>query len=193
MSPPAPTMPSPGTMPPLRIEGRIQLLRNVKVMVDADLAELYGVPTKALNQAVKRNIRRFPPDFMFQLTAAEKAEVVTNCDHLQKLKYSKALPFGFTEFGAIALANVLASDQAIEMGIHVVRAFVRLRQEAILHQDLAKRLADIEEKTGQLEMSQDTFSRNTRNQLRQVFDAIRELTMPPDPPKRPMGFVHPSE
>lgn len=176
-----------------RIEGRIQVLRGLKVMIDADLAELYGVPTKALNQAVKRNAGRFPPDFMFQLDAAEKVEVVTNCDHLSKLKFSRSLPFAFTEFGAVALANVLASDQAVEMGIYVVRAFVRLRQAASLNEDLAKRLAEIEEKTERLEMSHDTFSRNTRNQLRQVFEAIRELTMPPEPPKRPIGFVTPEE
>jgi len=172
-----------------RIEGRIQLLRGLKVMIDADLAELYGVPTKALNQAVKRNAGRFPPDFMFQLDAAEKAQVVTNCDHLKKLKFSKSLPFAFTEYGAVALANVLASAQAVEMGIYVVRAFVRLRQAASLHEDLAKRLAELEDKTERLEMSHDTFSRNTRNQLRQVFEAIRALTVPPDPPKRPIGFV----
>lgn len=176
-----------------RIEGRIQVLRGLKVMIDADLAELYGVPTKALNQAVKRNAGRFPPDFMFQLDAAEKAEVVTNCDHLQRLKFSRALPFAFTEYGAVALANILASAQAVEMGIYVVRAFVRLRQAASLHEDLAKRLAELEEKTQRLELSHDTFSRNTRNQLRQVFEAIRELTMPPDPPKRPIGFVPPEE
>ena len=134
-----------------RIEGRIQVLRGLRVMIDADLASLYGVPTKALNQAVKRNAHRFPIDFMFQLDAAEKAEVVTNCDHLSKLKFSKALPFAFTEYGAVALANVLASTQAVEMGIYVVRAFVRLRQAASVHEDLAKRLADLEEKTERLE------------------------------------------
>jgi len=176
-----------------RIEGRIQVLRGLRVMIDADLAGLYGVPTKALNQAVKRNARRFPPDFMFQLDAAEKTEVVTNCDHLSKLKFSKALPFAFTEYGAVALANVLASTQAVEMGIYVVRAFVRLRQAASLHEDLAKRLAELEEKTERLESSHDTFSRNTRNQLKQVFDALRELMAPPDLPKRPIGFVTPED
>ena len=88
-----------------RIEDRIQLIRGLRVMIDADLAQLYGVPTKVLNQSVKRNGGRFPTDFMFQLDAAEKAEVVTNCDHLQKLKFSKALPFAFTEYGAVALAT----------------------------------------------------------------------------------------
>ena len=176
-----------------RIEGRIQVVRGLRVMIDADLAELYGVPTKALNQAVKRNAGRFPPDFMFQLDSAEKAEVVTNCDHLSKLKFSRALPFAFTEYGAVALANVLASAQAVEMGIYVVRAFVRLRQAVSLHADLAKRLEELETKTERLELSHDTFSRNTRIQLKQVFDAIRELTMPPDPPKRPIGFVTPEQ
>jgi hypothetical protein len=130
---------------------------------------------------------------MFQLDAAEKAEVVTNCDHLSKLKFSRALPFAFTEFGAVALANILASSQAVEMSIYVVRAFVRLRQAASLHEDLAKRLAEIEEKTERLELSHDTFSRNTRSQLRQLFDAVRELTMPPEPPERPLGFMTPEE
>lgn len=176
-----------------RIEGRIQVVRGMKVMIDADLAELYGVPTKVLNQAVKRNAGRFPTDFMFQLDAAEKAEVVTNCDHLAKLKFSKSLPYAFTEYGAVALANVLASSQAVEMGIYVVRAFVRLRQAAGLHEDLAKRLAELEEKTERLELSHDTFSRNTRVQLRQLVEAIRELTTPPEPAKRPIGFVAPEE
>lgn len=176
-----------------RIEGRIQVIRGLRVMIDADLADLYGVPTKALNQAVKRNAGRFPPDFMFQLDAAERAEVVTNCDHLHKLKFSRARPYAFTEYGAVALANVLASAQAVEMGIYVVRAFVRLRQAASLHEDLAKRLIELEEKTERLELSHDTFSRNTRNQLRQVFEALRELMTPPDPPKRPIGFVQSQE
>ncbi len=178
-----------------RIEGRIQVMRGLRVIIDADLATLYGVPTKVLNQAVKRNAGRFPPDFMFQLDAPEKAEVVTNCDHLQKLKFSKALPFAFTEYGAVALANVLASAQAVEMGIYVVRAFVQLRQASAVHADLAKRLTELELSTERLELSHDTFSRNTRNQLRQVFEALRELAdkvTPPEPPpspKRSIGFL----
>ncbi len=176
-----------------RIEGRIQLVRGLKVMIDVDLAALYGVPTKRLNEQVKRNRERFPGDFLLQLNAAEKAEVVANCDHLQKLKFSKALPYAFTEHGAIQAANVLASAQAVEMGIYVVRAFVRLRLAASTHADLAKRLAELEMKTESIELSHDTFSRNTRMQLKQVFDAIRELMTPPDPPKRPIGFVPPQD
>ena len=181
------------TMVP-RIEGRIQVIRGLRVIIDADLATLYGVDTRTLNQAVKRNAGRFPQDFMFQLEAPEKAEVITNCDHLQKLKFSKSMPFAFTEYGAVALANVLASAQAVEMGIYVVRAFVQLRQASSVHADLAKRLTELELSTERLELSHDTFSRNTRNQLRQVFEALRELAdkaAPPVPPapKRSIGFL----
>lgn len=176
-----------------RIEARIQTIRGQRVMIDSDLAEVYGVLTKALNQAVKRNAGRFPGDFMFQLNEAEKTEVVTNCDHLRKLKFSKVLPYAFTEHGAIQAANVLASAQAVEMGIYVVRAFVQLRQAASLHADLAKRLTQLELTTERLEMSHDTFSRNTRAQLRQVMDALKELMEPPQSPKRPIGFITPDD
>lgn len=181
------------TVPGPHIEGRIQRVRGLRVMLDVDLAVLYGVATKRLNEQVKRNRERFPADFLFQLTAAEKAEVIANCDHLQKLKFSKALPYAFTEHGAIQAANVLASPQAVEMGIFVVRAFVHLREAASVHADLAKRLADLEMKTESLELSHDTFSRNTRLQLRQLLDAMRELTVPPESSKRPIGFVYPKE
>lgn len=162
-------------------------------MVDADLAGLYGVTTKVLNQAVKRNASRFPSDFMFQLNSTEKTEVVTNCDHLSKLKFSKSLPYVFTEHGAIQAANVLASPQAIGMGIYVVRAFVQLRQAAISHTDLAKRLTDLEMKVEGAEIKTDAFALNTRNQLRQIFDALHALTQPPDPPKRAIGFILPPD
>ena len=182
-----------GMVPLERIESRILLIRGQRVMIDADLAELYGVPTKALNQAVKRNAARFPADFMFQITPEEKQEVVTNCDHLAKLKFSKSLPFAFTEHGAIQASNVLASPQAVEMGVYVVRAFVRLRALIATQRNLAARLDELEEKTERLALAHDTFSRNTRTQLKQVFDAVRELMTPPDPPKRPIGFITPEE
>jgi phage regulator Rha-like protein len=177
------------------IELRIQSIRGLRVIVDADLAELFGVPTKALNQAIKRNLARFPVDFMFHLSAEEKLEVVTNCDHLQKLKYSKVLPFAFTEHGAMMAAMVLNSPRAMDVSVYVVRAFVRLREAAMQHKDLAERLSSLEEKTEALTMSHDTFSRNTKAQLKQVFDALRELmTQPPAPVpvKRPIGFITPS-
>lgn len=185
---------APAPSPMARIEGSILLVRGQKVMIDADLAQLYGVPTKALNQAVKRNAHRFPPDFMFQLTPAEKQEVVTNCDHLAKLKFAKTLPFAFTEHGAIQAANVLSSEQAVEMGVYVVRAFVRLREMIATNKDLAQRLDDLESKTELMSLKHDTFEHNTRVQLKQIFDAIRELMAPAEPVrKRPIGFVTPDD
>ena len=160
-------------------------------MIEADLAALYGVSTKRLNEQVKRNADRFPGDFMFKLTPDEKTEVVANCDHLAKLKFSKGLPYAFTEHGAIQAANVLASPQAVEMGIFVVRAFVRMRELAAVHADLAKRLAELEQKTEGLALTHDTFSRNTRAQLRQLVEAVNQLMAPPDPPKRLIGSSTP--
>jgi len=97
-----------------RIQSRILLIRGRKVILDCDLAELYGVPTKRLNEQVKRNSERFPPDFMFQVSEPEKAEVVANCDHLQKLKFSPVLPYAFTEYGAIMAASVLNTERAVQ-------------------------------------------------------------------------------
>ena len=177
-----------------KIESRILLVRGQKVMIDADLAELYGVPTKRLNEQVKRNAERFPPDFIFMLTPQEKAEVVANCDHLAKLKFSKSLPFAFTEHGAIQAANVLASPQAIEMGVYVVRAFVHLREMIVSNKELALRLDDLEKKTELMSLKHDTFEHNTRVQLKQIFDALRELMAPAEPvQKRPIGFVTPED
>ncbi|MDQ6960018.1 MAG: ORF6N domain-containing protein [Mariprofundaceae bacterium] len=96
------------------IEKRILLIRSQKVMLDADLAEMYGVETRALHQAVKRNLDRFPPDFMFQLSREGKREVITNCDHLSRLKFSKALPYAFSEHGALMVASVLNTQRAVE-------------------------------------------------------------------------------
>ena len=108
-------------------------------------------------------------------------------------QHRKYLPYVFTEHGAIMAAMVLGSLRAVEVSVYVVRAFVRLREAAVLHKDLAERLSSLEEKTEALAMSHDTFSRNARNQLRQVFEVLRELTIPPDPLKRPIGFVTPED
>jgi hypothetical protein len=163
--------------PPTRgIESRILLVRTQKVMIDADLAELYGVPTKRLNEQVRRNARRFPEDFCFRLSPAEKTEVVANCDHLMRLRFSPALPYAFTEHGAIMAANVLNSPRAVEMSVHVVRAFVRLRELIASHKDLVKRLDEIETRYD--------------GQFKAVFDAIRQLMAPPESrTKRKIGFV----
>ena len=110
------------------IMSKILLIRNQKVMVDSDLATLYSVTTKQLNQQVKRNIKRFPSNFMFQLTEIEKEQVVANCDRLNKLKFSSTLPYVFTEHGTMMLGNVLSSDRAIEFSIKIVEAFIKMRE-----------------------------------------------------------------
>ncbi|MBK6974759.1 MAG: ORF6N domain-containing protein [Sterolibacteriaceae bacterium] len=179
--------PAKGAMVPLeRIEARILVIRGKKVMIDADLAELYAVPTKALNQAVKRNAERFPEDFMFRLTAVEKQEVVTNCDHLTRLKFSSALPFAFTEHGAIQAANVLASPQAVEMSVYVVRAFVRLRELIASNTELAQRLDELERRVEQKLHTHDQA-------IADLINTIRELMRPPETKKRSIGFVTPEE
>jgi phage regulator Rha-like protein len=124
------------------IMSKILLIRNKKVMIDSDLARLYGVTTKRLNEQVKRNIKRFPSNFMFQLTEIEKAEVVANCDHLKKLKFSSSLPYVFTEHGTMMLGNVLSSDRAIEFSIKIVEAFIKMRE--FLNNNLSVKL-EIEE------------------------------------------------
>ncbi|MFZ0827205.1 MAG: ORF6N domain-containing protein [Verrucomicrobiia bacterium] len=161
-------------VPVERIEKAILSIRGEKVMLDSDLAELYGVSTGALNQAVKRNLGRFPRDFMFQLTEIEKSEVVTNCDYLARLKFSPHLPYAFTEHGALMLANVLNSERAAQTGVQVVRAFVRLRQMLASNAELARKLATLENKYDA--------------QFKVVFDAIRQPMSPPARPKREIGF-----
>lgn len=115
-------------IPEEAIQNRIIVLRGKKVMLDRDLAMLYEVPTKVLNQAVKRNIERFPKNFMFQLTEEEKEEVVTNCDHLKAIKFSHVLPFAFTEYGVAMLSSVLNSKRAIQINIAIINAFVKMRE-----------------------------------------------------------------
>ena len=177
------------------IQSRILALREQRVMLDADLAQLYGVETRVLVQAVKRNLARFPEDFMFQLSAEEwevlrSQSVISNAEGRGG---RRTAPYAFTEQGVAMLSTVLSSPRAIAVNIEIMRTFVRVRALAATHGDLAKRLAELEDKTEALAMNHDTFSRNTRNQLREVFDALRELMTPPDPPKRPIGFITPED
>ena len=161
------------------VERRILVLRGERVMLDADLADLYGVPTKALNQQVKRNIDRFPADFMFRLTAEEKGLAIAASSHLARLKYSPARPYAFTEHGALMLASVLNSSTAVAASIEVVRAFVRLREMVSAHRDLGRRL--------------DQLARKYDGQFSVVFQAIRELMLPfKAKPRRRIGFRGPS-
>jgi len=160
------------------IAERVLLIRGIKVMLDADLADLYGVPTKALNQAVRRNLERFPADFMFKLTKAEKQEVVTSCDHLATLKYSPTEPYAFTEHGALMLGNALRTERAIEISLHIVRTFVQLREMLSTHKELAAKLEALERKVG----SHD-------HAIAGLMDAIRQLMQSPAKSSRPIGFT----
>ena len=169
------------------IGSRILTLREQRVMLDADLAELYGVQTKVLVQAIKRNLVRFPADFMFQLSAEEfsalrSQSVTSNAGTSPGRGGRRTAPYAFTEQGVAMLSSVLGSPRAIAVNIEIMRTFVRVRALAAKHGDLAKRLAELEDKTEALAINHDTFSRNTRNQLKQVFDALRDLMTPPDPP-----------
>jgi ORF6N domain len=127
---------------PKSIESLILTIRGRKVLIDADLATIYEVQTRTLNQAVRRNPHRFPEDFIFQLTAKEKSEVITNCDHLVRLKYAKALPLAFTEHGAIMAATVLNSTRAVAMSVYVVRAFLQMREQLAANREILRRLAE---------------------------------------------------
>lgn len=161
-----------------RLSSRIVPIRGRRVMIDADLAALYGVTTKAFNQAVKRNLARFPADFVFQVTASEKEQVVTICDHLANLRYSASLPYAFTEHGAIMAATVLRSPAAVEMSVYVVRAFVQMRSLANAHRELAAKIAAIDKKVGDHDAA-----------LRDLIQIVRSLTAPPAKKRRPIGFV----
>lgn len=155
----------------------ILLLRRQRVILDADLARLYGVTTKQLNQAVKRNRDRFPEDFIFELTPEEKSELVTDCDRFNRLKHSTVCPYAFTEHGALMAASVLNSPRAVQVSVYVVRAFIRLRELLSTHAELSQKLAELESRVG----SHD-------EQIAALMEAIRQLLAPPSTPQRRIGF-----
>jgi hypothetical protein len=169
--------------PPL--EKRILTIRGEKVILDADLAEVYGVSTKALNQAVKRNADRFPPDFVFVLTDAEKLEVVTICDHLARLKFSPVAPRAFTEHGALMAANVLNSPQAIQMSVFVIRAFLKMRSALGDTRALAQKLAALEQELkGRLDLHEAAIV----DVLQRIMRILEPAPEPSEPPKPEIGF-----
>ena len=163
-------------VPVQQVENLIYLLRGQKVMTDSDLASLYGVPTKVLNQAVRRNKDRFPNDFMFQLSKLEfDGLMLQNATSSSSHGGRRKLPYVFTEHGAIMVASVLNTALAVEVSVQVVRAFVKLREMISTHKDLAKKMEDLEKKYD--------------SQFKMVFDAIRQLMTPPEPKKKKaIGF-----
>ncbi len=167
------------------ITSRIVVLRGQRVMLDADLAALYGVTTKRLNEQVRRNLERFPSDFMFQLTNQEVAILRSQFATLKagRGQHRKYLPYAFTEHGAIMAAMVLNSPRATEVSVYVVRAFVGLRDTLVAHKELAKRLDELESR---LERKVTTHDQAIAG----ILDAIRQLMVPPEPnKKRRIGFV----
>ncbi|OGW59656.1 MAG: DNA-binding protein [Nitrospirae bacterium RIFCSPHIGHO2_02_FULL_42_12] len=155
------------------IERKIYIIRGQKVMLDSDLAELYNITTKVLVQAVKRNLRRFPADFMFQLTNQEVA-VLRSQFVTSSWGGRRYVPYAFTEQGVAMLSSVLNSDRAVDVNIQIMRTFVKLREMIASHKDLAKRLDELEKKYDV--------------QFKMVFDAIRQLMTPPEPREKKIGF-----
>jgi len=160
------------------VEKKIFMIRGKKVMMDRDLAKLYEVEVKYLNRQVRRNIERFPDEFMFQLTMEEKNELVTNWHRFSNMKHSSVLPHAFTEHGVAMLASVLNSDKAIKISICIIKAFVKLRELVLHHKELIYKLNELERK---IEKHDEDICA--------IFEAIRQLMAPPpEPPKRRIGF-----
>jgi hypothetical protein len=157
-----------------RIEKAILLIRGQKVMLDTDLATLYGVETKLLVRAVKRNIDRFPTDFMFQLSKEEFDNLRFHFGTSSDWGGRRYRPYAFTEQGVAMLSSVLRSERAVQVNIEIMRAFIRLRQMLAGHVELARKL--------------DALEKKYDAQFKQVFDAIRQLMAPPEPKRRPIGF-----
>ena len=155
------------------IERKIYIIRGQKVMLDSDLAELYNITTKVLVQAVKRNLRRFPADFMFQLTNQEVA-ILRSQFVTSSWGGRRYVPYAFTEQGVAMLSSVLNSDRAVDVNIQIMRTFVKLREMIASHKDLARRLDELEKKYDV--------------QFKMVFDAIRQLMTPPEPREKKIGF-----
>ena len=161
-------------LPPERIERAIYLIRSRKVMLDADLAELYEVETRVLVQAVKRNLDRFPEDFMFQLSKEEFDNMRSQSVISSNWGGRRYPPYAFTEQGVAMLSSVLKSKRAISVNVEIMRAFVRLRELLSTHKDLERKIEELEGKYDQ--------------QFQVVFEALRKLMKPPEKPSRPIGF-----
>lgn len=171
------------------ITKHILVLHGQKVLLDADLAALYGVETRRLNEQVRRNLGKFPDDFIFEVSSEEFTNLKS---HFATSSWGgrRKLPLAFTEHGALMAATVLKSPRAVEVSVYVVRAFVQLRELVVSNKELALRLDELEYKTELISLKHETFERDTHVQLKQIIEALRELTAPPSAPaKRPIGFV----
>jgi hypothetical protein len=187
--------PAQNAISPENIDSQIVLLRGQKVLLDETLAELYAVSTKRLNEQVRRNRRRFPPDFVFRLTDQEfrnlRSQFATSSLSTTDWGGRRYSPYAFTEHGALMAANVLNSRRAIEVAVFVVRAFVRLREALATHKDLARKLEDLERKTEALALKHDVLAEDTHAQFKEVIETLRRLMSTPAQNRRPIGFVTP--
>ncbi len=163
--------------PDAAITGRIHIIRGQKVMLDRDLAKLYVLQVKALKQAVRRNKARFPEDFMFELTLEEDKALRSQFVTLKQGEHGKYRPFAFTEHGILMLANVLRSEQAIAMSIHIIRVFTRIRELLLSSHDIVAKLKELESRlTGHDE------------EIQAIFDHLTELVSPAEQQRKPIGF-----
>jgi hypothetical protein len=163
-----------------RIESKIYTIRRVRVVLDSDLAELYGVEARVLNQAVRRNADRFPSDFVLHLSVRETKELQrlrSQSVILKRGEHLKYSPFAFTEHGAVMAATVLNSPRAVQMSIFVVRAFLRLREWVVGQAELAARLVELERRVGAHD-----------HELKAIIQTIRTMLEPPPPPRKQIGF-----
>jgi hypothetical protein len=169
------------------IQNRIYTIRGKRVMLDSDLAELYEVEVKQLNQAVKRNITRFPDDFMFRLTKDEFTKVVTNCDHLQRLKYRPTMPYAFTEQGVAMLATVLNSQKAIDVNIQIMRVFIQLRRYALSNETLNEQIVELR-KLLMLHIENNDYKLSEHDHaIKRIIQALNNLIEHP-PKTKTIGF-----
>lgn len=180
------------------ITSNIRVVRGQKVLLDSHLASLYGVTTKRFNEQVKRNLERFPDDFMFQIDEEEfdalRSQSATSKGQPAGRGGRRYRPYAFTEHGAIMAAMVLNSPMATQVSVYVVRAFVKLRELVVSTQELALRLNHLECKVELITFEHNTFQYATEEQLKRILDALRELMTPPEPvAKRPIGFVVPDD
>jgi phage regulator Rha-like protein len=170
-----------------QIQKRIYVIREKRVLLDSDLAYLYEVEAKRLNEAVKRNIKRFPDDFMFRLTKDEFTEVVANCDHLQNFKYRSTLPYAFTEQGVAMLAAVLNSQKAIDVNIQIMRAFVKLRYYVLSKSDTNEQIAELRKLLMvYIENTDYKLSKHDKT-IEQIIIALNNLIAQP-PKTKKIGF-----
>lgn len=156
---------------------KIIMMRGMNVMISNDLAELFGVTTKRLNEQVKRNIQRFPTHFMFQLTDIEKEKVVANCDHLRNLKYSPYLPYVFTEYGTVMLANVLNSPRAIQVSIRIVEIYIEMREYLLTNKDLLIKMEQLEKRVDKQDLK-----------VSLVFDYLKKFMDAQNKPRKQIGY-----